>query len=125
MDFIRVTLVEKYEGKGSISNRKERPDYYLPVAAIKSISPDITGNADSYIIDILDNYVRTGENFTVGSAKVKLANGFIRSVCKLSMEIFSIEYSNSFSNFLTCQTLRPSNALSTAVPFISIMESHF
>ena len=75
MDFIRVTLVEKLD-KQSVSDPKRMEGYLLPVAGIKSISHK-TGSKNIYHIDICDNYMPSGLNFTVAWAEADLSTGFV------------------------------------------------
>ena len=76
MEFIRVTLVEEWNKKGSPSNLRKIPEHLLPISGILSISPDLL-NPENHIIHIVEHY-KPNEGFTIGHAEAKLPNGFIK-----------------------------------------------
>ena len=75
MDFIRVTLVEKYK-EGKISDLKRMPEHLLPLDGILSVSPDFK-KSGNYIINIIEHY-KPKEEFIVGHAEAELPNSFIK-----------------------------------------------
>ena len=64
MDFIRVTLIEKWDKKSKISQLRQIPEHLLPVSAIKSIHPKHTREG-VYIIDIIEHFKPTDEQFEI------------------------------------------------------------
>ncbi|MBS1753594.1 MAG: hypothetical protein JST34_06050 [Bacteroidetes bacterium] len=78
MDFIRVTLVEEWNKKGSPSKLRTMPEHLLPVSGILSVAPSIK-NPGTHIIHIIEHY-KPKEEFMVGHAEAKLPNGFIKVI---------------------------------------------
>ena len=78
MDFIRVTLVEEWDKKGSPSKVRRIPEHLLPISGILSIAPSVI-NPDTYIISIIEHY-KPKEEFVVGHAEAKLPNGFVKVI---------------------------------------------
>ena len=79
MDFIRVTLIEKWDKKSKISQLRQIPEHLLPVSAIKSIHPKHTREG-VYIIDIIEHFKPTDEQFEIGNAEAQLPKSFIHIV---------------------------------------------
>jgi hypothetical protein len=79
MDFIRVTLIEKWDKRSKPSQLRKIPDHLLPVSAIKSISPSLTKDR-IYVIDIINHFKPTGEDFEIGNAEAELPNGFVKVI---------------------------------------------
>ena len=78
MDFIRVTLVEEWDKKGSPSKLRTMPEYLLPISGILSVAP-ILKNTGTHIIYIIEHY-KPKEEFIVGHAEATLPNGFINVI---------------------------------------------
>lgn len=78
MEFIRVTLVEEWNKKGSPSKVKRIKDHLLPVAGILSIAPNFK-NPESSIIYIVEHF-KPKEDFIIGYAEAEIPSNFIKII---------------------------------------------